>query len=883
MSALTAACTVQPLSLDGLACNESHHCAAGYTCAAGICVSDSKPGGTDGGNPGGTDGGTTGGTDAGTDGGTGLPCDAQQVGLSCTVGKGECARDGTLVCADAQLQCSATPGTGSTEVCDGLDNNCDGQTDEGVTPPACTLTQGVCANAKPATCNGTAGWSNGGACDYGSNYQANETACDGLDNDCDGQVDEGIAGCVSMITLAGNGPPGFKDGPGADARFSVLKHMAQDSSGNVYVADYWNHAIRKVAPDGTVTTLAGNGVCGMKDGDASVAQLCKPWGVAVGADGKVYFSDSGNNRIRVISGGMVSTLAGSGSGNSDGDAANAKFNEPAGLAWAVDSSGNPTSDLLIADRSNAKIRKYQASTATVVTVAGNGTGGYVDGTRSSVQFYRPVDVAMASNGDLYVSEGNRIRLVPVSGTSSTVAGSTSGLSGTVNETSAGTAVRFNVPEQILLDEAAGVIYVADSANQRIRKVPLDTAQVTVSVLGSGSTSAGLLNGTGTDVRGVGINGFVKNANVYLYADQAGVIRRGIDGTGTYAGSSVSDFSGGSAGTLTNRALSTADGPGDQARLRRPQGITRDSTGNLYWVERESALIRKMDTNNVVSTLSGAAGGGYVNGSLASAKYDNMRDIKVSADGTKLYTVESTNSVVRVIDLGAQTVSTLAGPDIVSKGFADSTDRTAVKFNGPLALALGVGSTANTLYVADSLNCVVRAITIAADGVTASATTTYAGNPATYSGSTPSACPASVDGAKGTAVFHNLVGIAVDGSGTVYVADQQSTTATWIRKVNADGSVQTLYNDTSIGVPWGADMLDFDGTYLVATGDLSIYTFTTAAPFIVNNYFVASTTGFRDGPQTVAGAMEIYGITHSGTDYIITDEVNHRVRKLPKQP
>lgn len=217
---------------------------------------------------------------------------------------------------------------------------------------------------------------------------------------------DGAKGCV-VQTLAGDSlaTGGFFVRNGRNARFAGPIGVALDSASNAYVADGRNHRIQKVAPDGTVSTLAGNGARGNADGTggaSGAAQFSSPTGVAVDFAGNVYVADQGNNAIRVITpAGMVSTLAGSKqAGYNDGPVADALFNKP--LSVAVDAKGV----VYVADGFNNAIRMITPA-GMVSTIAGKGSpsdGGHVDGISSQALFSMPVSIAVDGMGNLYVAE-----------------------------------------------------------------------------------------------------------------------------------------------------------------------------------------------------------------------------------------------------------------------------------------------------------------------------------------------------------------------------------------------------------------------------------------------------------------------------------------------
>lgn len=265
-----------------------------------------------------------------------------------------------------------------------------------------------------------------------------------------------------VSTLAGSGVDGFADAPGTQAQFRQPVGLAVDLSGNVYVADTFNHRIRKVTSAGVVTTIAGNGTADYKDGTGSAAMFNYPFGVAVDASGTLYVADGKNNRIRRIStSGVVSTLAGSSAtGLSDGNGTAAVFANPVGLT--VDDAGN----LYIADESNNAIRKVSAA-GVVTTLAGNGNAGLLDGVGTAARLKGPVSITRDAQGNLFFADrgNNCIRKLASNGSVTTLAGT--GSAGYVEGT--GTAAMFDHPFGIAVD-AQGVLYVGDTTNHRIRRL-----------------------------------------------------------------------------------------------------------------------------------------------------------------------------------------------------------------------------------------------------------------------------------------------------------------------------------------------------------------------------------------------------------------------------
>ena len=268
-----------------------------------------------------------------------------------------------------------------------------------------------------------------------------------------------------VTTLAGNGDRGYNDGTGDQAQFYNPTHLVLGAGGDLFVADSYNHRIRRVSTAGSVSTFAGSGAAGDTDGTGTLAEFKRPYGVVADASGNLYVSDSYNSRIRKIrSQGVVTMLAGSGTfGYADGPGAGAQFNHPKGLA--VDEEGN----VYVADESNHRIRKVSPA-GEVSTVAGNGSAGFANGQGTAAQFNAPYDVALDSRGNLFVADINnhQIRMISSSGKVSTLAGT--GAAGHAD--GAGNQAQFYIPSGLAMDQE-GNLYVADLGNSRIRKITIE--------------------------------------------------------------------------------------------------------------------------------------------------------------------------------------------------------------------------------------------------------------------------------------------------------------------------------------------------------------------------------------------------------------------------
>ncbi len=285
-----------------------------------------------------------------------------------------------------------------------------------------------------------------------------------------------------MAELAGKRrTPGVLNGNHGDARFSILRGIAVDKAGNIYVAD--SYTIRKITPTGGVSTLAGKaGTPGTVDGAGSEARFSVPSGVAVDDAGNVYVADMYTIR-KITPAGVVSTLAGTPrhAGSADGTGASARFSDQ-NKGLAVDKEGN----VYVTDTYNNTIRKITPA-GVVTTVAGTaGQAGATDGLGAEALFNRPQGIGMDKEGNFYVADtyNNTIRKITPAGVVTTVAGAV-GQRGIVD--GLGGNARFNDPQGIAVDDQNN-IYVADRGNQVIRRMSPTGA---VSTLTSKSTSIGV--------------------------------------------------------------------------------------------------------------------------------------------------------------------------------------------------------------------------------------------------------------------------------------------------------------------------------------------------------------------------------------------------------
>ena len=555
-----------------------------------------------------------------------------------------------------------------------------------------------------------------------------------------------------VTTLAGMpGVPGFADGTGSGAQFAYPSGLAIDASGNLYVADTDNEVIRKVTPAGVVTTIVGTpGVLGSSDGTGPSASFWNPAGIAIDSGGNLYVTDSDNITVRKITpGGDVSTIAGTlrVSGSQDGTGSGAQFAYPYGIA--VDGAGN----VYVADIQNNNIRKITPG-GVVSTFAGlAGTSGSTNATGTAARFHSPNAVASDAAGNLYVADtGNdTIRMITPGGVVSTLAG-TAGAEGSSDGT--GAAARFSAPAGVSVDSSGNVL-VADTYNSTVRVIAPGWGVTTVAGI---AALAGSADGPPLVARFSGPWGVARDGagNAYI-ADSFNNTVRKVTASGT-----VSTIAG------TAGVTGTLDGTGPAAQFNSPAGTAVDAGGVVYVADSANHTIRKIAADGTVTTFAGTAGvAGSHDGTGTGAQFKFPEGISLDRSGN-LYVADSGNDTIRMITPGG-VVTTVSG----TAGITGTTDGPAAGalFSGPAGVAVdGSGN----IYVVDSGNSSVRLISSAGQ------VSTLAGSPGSFGGS--------ADGSGAGVGFYGPEGIAVDGSGNVYVADSFNNE---IRRISSGGAVTTL--------------------------------------------------------------------------------------------
>ena len=404
----------------------------------------------------------------------------------------------------------------------------------------------------------------------------------------------GLDGIIQ--TIAGTGDPGYSGdgGPATQAQLSSPQGIAVDANGNVYFSDAATHTVRLIGTDGVITTLAGTGAPGFSGdgGPAAKALFNEPRGIALDPAGALYIADSMNHRLRRISkDGAVTTLAGTGEAGfsgDDGPAAKAACNEPSGVTIA------PNGSIYLADLANARVRRISPD-GRIFTVAGNGLSKFSGdgGLSTAAVLDSPQGIGASANGAILIADSvnNRIRRISPDGVITTIAGTgEAGFSGDGGPASAG---RLRQPQGSIVEDKEGAIYFSDRKNNRVRKVGPDGILRTVA--GNGDQG---FSGDGGPATLAALNfpadlALDASGNLYIADRQNHRIRR-VQPNGvidTVAGTGEPGFSG-------------DGGPARNAQFREPSGITLDAAGNLYICDFENARVRRVSPNGIIQTIAG---------------------------------------------------------------------------------------------------------------------------------------------------------------------------------------------------------------------------------------------------------------------------------------
>ncbi len=597
-----------------------------------------------------------------------------------------------------------------------------------------------------------------------------------------------------IYSVAGNGSFGYSGdgGPALLADLNAPTVSLLDSTGNLYILDSNNNVVRKVAAaTGVITTIVGNGRSGYSgdNGPAISAQLYYPAGMALDGQGNLYIADSGNNVVREVTAatGVITTVAGNGTSGYSGDngaATAAELSYPA--AVALDSAGN----LYIADTYNQVIRKVNASSGTISTIAGNGQWGYTGdgGAATAAELRDPYGVALDSTGNLYIADSTNqvIREVNAgTGVISTFAGNGTGAGeiygGYTGDGGPATGAELNRPDGVALD-GSGNVYIADTFNQVIREVAATTGIIST-VAGGAPECNSLAGGDGGPVSSAALcypqSVFVDHAgNLYItspnwarirLATAPGAVPTAAAATptfsvaaGTYAGPqtvTIADSTPGAAiyVTLDGSAPTTA-GQGYNGPINVSGNVTIQAIavgpGYLASAPASAAYTITAPPPAVINTVAGNGVPGFSGsgGPATSAQVGSLAGVALDGSGN-LYFADTTNNVVWEVAAKTGIASIVAGNG--TPGYAgDGGAATGAMLRGPNSVAV---DNAGNLYIADTYNNAIRKVT-ASTGVI----TTFAGDGQFgYSGDGGPAVAAQLNGPNS---------VALDGAGDLYIAD-----------------------------------------------------------------------------------------------------------------
>ena len=640
--------------------------------------------------------------------------------------------------------------------------------------------------------------------------------------------------------------------PALSAPLGRVGNVAVDPVGNVYASDYDNNIVIRISPDGMAAVVAGNGINGFAGdgGLATSASLNGPIGVAVDSAGNLYIADAFNNRIRKVSGGTITTVAGNGNQGFSGDggsATSASLFGPGGIA--IDSAGN----LYIADTVNHRIRKV--SKGTITTVAGNGGEGFSgdSGAATSASLDRPGDVAVDSAGNIYIADSLNYRIRRVSGGIITTVAGIGGQGFLSGDGVAATNAFLEGVEGVAVD-SAGNFYI--TSRHRIQRVSGGIIKTV-----AGNSDAGF-SGDGGPAVYASLNSpagmvFDSAGNLYIADTANHRIRKVSGGTITSVGGSGSyRFSG-------------DGGPATEASLNSPFGAVADSAGNLFIADYLNHRIRKVSGGTITTVAGNGKQGFSGDGGLAtSASLDLPSGVALDSAGN-LYIADLGNCRIRKVSGGM--ITTVAGNGEGGFRVGDGVPATSASLTFPEGVAV---DPAGNLYIADAGNYRIRK-------VSGGTITTVAGNGTRgYSG----------DGGPATsASLGAFLGVALDSTGNLYIADVESNR---IRKVSS-GTITTVAGNGNRGYSGdggpatSASLSGPSGVAVNSVGDLYITNYYGERLRKVSGGTITTVagngnTGFSGDGGTATSASLYYpqgvAVDSIGNLYI-ADSLNNRIREV----